>query len=67
MAQIAALLGLRALQTNLNLVNRGQWSQALEGRIVETNAILDLGRIEALPAPDLPPAAAAWRPSWRLG
>lgn len=58
-SQITALLGLGPLRTNLNLANRGQWSQAPQGRIVETMALLDLGRIEALPAQDLPPAAAA--------
>jgi galacturan 1,4-alpha-galacturonidase len=58
-AQMKALLGLGAITTNLNLPNRGQWPQAPRGAVVETNALLDLGRVEPLIAPDLPPAAAA--------
>jgi alpha-galactosidase len=58
-AQMKALLGFGPLRTNLNLPNRGQWSQAPRGAIIETNALLDLGHIDPLPAPDLPPAAAA--------
>lgn len=58
-AQMKALLGMGALRTNLNLPNRGQWSQAPLGAIVETNAILEGGRVDPLMSPNLPPAAAA--------
>jgi alpha-galactosidase len=53
-AQMKALAGLGPFRTNLNLPNRGQWSQVQSGTVVETRALVDRGRIEGLEASPLP-------------
>jgi alpha-galactosidase len=58
-AQIRAFLGFGELKTNLNLPNEGQWADAPLGHIVETNALIEEGRLRPLVARRLPPAAAA--------
>jgi alpha-galactosidase len=58
-SQIEALLGHRRVKTNINMPNQGQWSDAPLGHVVETNALVEEGRITPLAAGALPPAAAA--------
>lgn len=57
--QIEALLGLRALTTNVNLPNAGQFSIARPGVIVETNAEFRQNSVRPIVAGALPPGAAS--------
>lgn len=55
--QILALLGLAALDTNVNLPNRGQMPQAPAGAVVETYAQFRRDTVTPIVAGPLPPAA----------
>lgn len=46
-AQMKALIGLGSLGTNLNLPNKGQWSQAPLGTVVETNISMPVSLLRA--------------------
>lgn len=52
--QILALLGIRDLDTNINLPNRGQMPQVRLGAVVETNARFRRNAIEPIVAKPLP-------------
>ncbi len=56
--QMLALLGIRPLDSNVNLPNRGQMPQLPLGAVVETNACFRHDRVEPQVAAPLPPAAA---------
>lgn len=55
--QMAALVGLGDLVTNVNLPNRGQAPDLPLGAVVETNAAFGAGSISPLTANPLPPGA----------
>ena len=55
--QIEALLGLRALTTNVNLPNRGQMDFAADGAVVETYAQFSRNSVVPVVAPALPAGA----------
>jgi len=57
--QIAALAGLGALVTNVNLANTGQISNLPLGAVVETNAYFSRDRVQPLAAGALPPGVHA--------
>jgi alpha-galactosidase len=57
-AQLLALLGLATCDTNINMPNRGQMTDAPLGAIVETNAQIRRDRITPVVARPLPPAVA---------
>lgn len=58
-AQMAALLGIGDLDTNVNLPNAGQAPDLPPDAVVETNAAFRHGRITPLTARVLPPGAGA--------
>ncbi len=55
--QMLALLGLRTLDSNVNLPNRGQMQQAPNGAIVETYAQFRQDSVKPVVSRPLPPAA----------
>ncbi len=57
-AMMEALLGLRDLDTNVNLPNRGQARQFAQDVVVETNAQFRKNSVKPVVARDLPPAVA---------
>jgi len=57
--QITAICGLGDIVTNVNLPNKGQLKNIVQGTAVETNAAFSLDSVVALDAGEMPPAAAA--------
>ena len=57
--QITAICGLGDFVTNVNLPNKGQLKNIVQGTAVETNAAFSRDSVVALDAGEMPPAAAA--------
>ena len=56
--QISAICGLGDFVTNVNLPNKGQLSNVVQGTAVETNAAFSLDSVVAIDAGEMPPGAA---------
>jgi len=56
--QISAICGLGDFVTNVNLPNKGQLHNVVQGTAVETNAAFSLDSVVALDSGEMPPAAA---------